>query len=366
MKFIDEFRDQKIAHGLAARIARAAVKPFTFMEVCGTHTMAIARHGLKALLPETVRLISGPGCPVCVTPQADIDRFIALGGLPDVILATFGDMLRVPGSRSTLEKERARGADVRVVYSPLDAVRIAREHPDRRVVFCGVGFETTAPGVALAILEAQRSGLTNFFVYCAHKVVPPALTALASDAEIGLDGFLCPGHVSTIIGSAAYEPVARDCGMPCVIAGFEPLDILQAIHMLVKQAVEGRSEVEVQYSRAVSREGNVAAREVMNRVFEPDDAEWRGVGVIPMSGLRFREEFAAFDAGALIPPIEGKSPEIGICECGSILKGLKSPAECRAFGTACTPERPLGPCMVSSEGACAAEYRYSARGKVKA
>jgi len=367
MKYVDEFRDSDLARGLAERIRRdAGLTRVKLMEVCGTHTMAVARHGIKSLLPENVKLISGPGCPVCVTHQGCIDGFIELGRRPDMILTTFGDMMRVPGNDSTLEAERARGADVRVVYSPLDAIEIARENPEKRVVFFGVGFETTTPAVALAIVEARRIGLTNLLVLSAHKTIPNALAALAGDPEIALDGFLCPGHVSTIIGSAAYEPVARDCGMPCVIAGFEPLDILQAIHMLVKQAVEGRSEVEVQYSRAVSREGNVAAREVMNRVFEPDDAEWRGVGVIPMSGLRFREEFAAFDAGALIPPIEGKSAEIGICECGSILKGLKSPAECRAFGTACTPERPLGPCMVSSEGACAAEYRYSARGKVKA
>jgi len=360
MKFIDEFRDQKIAHELAARIARAAMKPFTFMEVCGTHTMAIARHGLKALLPETVRLISGPGCPVCVTPQADIDRFIALGGLPDVTLATFGDMLRVPGSRSTLEKERARGADVRVVYSPLDAVRIAREHPDRRVVFCGVGFETTAPGVALAILEAQRSGLTNFFVYCAHKVVPPALTALASDAEIGLDGFLCPGHVSVIIGSRAYQPVARDHRLPCVIAGFEPLDILQAVLMLTEQAVAGRAEVEVQYTRAVLPDGNLGARRCLETVFAIADAEWRGLGVIPGSGLQIRPEFVAFDAAAWLPPLEEAPRETG-CECGLILTGRQSPRDCPLFGAACTPANPVGPCMVSSEGACAAEYRYATR-----
>lgn len=360
MKFVDEFRDQHIARELAARIAQAAVRPLTFMEVCGTHTMAIARHGLKALLPQTVRLISGPGCPVCVTPQADIDRFIALGSLPDVILTSFGDMLRVPGSHSTLEKERARGTDVRVVYSPLDAVQIARRHPDRRVVFCGVGFETTAPGVALAILEAQRKHLTNFFVYCAHKVVPPALNALASDPEIKLDGFLCPGHVSVIIGSKAYESVAHSYHLPCVIAGFEPLDILQAILMLVEQGTTGRAEVETPYTRAVLPDGNPGALQCMHTVFEVAGAEWRGLGVIPGSGLHIRPEFAAFDAAGWLPPLVETPRETG-CECGRILTGRQSPRDCPLFGAACTPANPVGPCMVSSEGACAAEYRYETK-----
>ena len=358
MKYIDEFRDQGIAGELVERISAAAGRPLTFMEVCGTHTMAIARHGLKALLPETVRLISGPGCPVCVTPQTDIDRFIALGKLPDVILASFGDMLRVPGSRSTLEAERARGADVRVVYSPLDAMQTAADNPDRRVVFCGVGFETTAPGVALAILEAQRRGLANFFVYCAHKTVPLALTALASDPQIGLDGFLCPGHVSAIIGSRAYEPVALGYRLPCVIAGFEPLDILQAILLLVEQAIAGRAAVETAYTRAVSPEGNPAALRCLQTVFAPADAEWRGLGVIPGSGLQIRAEFAAFDAAVWAPVPEHAPAESG-CECGLILTGRQSPRDCPLFGTACTPARPVGPCMVSSEGACAAEYRYA-------
>jgi len=363
MKYIDEFRDQKIAHELAARITRTAGRPLTFMEVCGTHTMAIARQGLKALLPETVRLISGPGCPVCVTPQADIDRFITLGKLPDVILTTFGDMLRVPGSHATLEGERACGADVRVVYSPLDAVNIAREHPDRRVVFCGVGFETTAPGVALAILEAKRNELRNFFVYCAHKVVPPALAALASDPEIGLDGFLCPGHVSVIIGNRAYEPIAREYRLPCVIAGFESLDILQAILLLTEQALAGRAEVETPYTRAVLPGGNPGALACMNTVFETADAEWRGLGMIPGSGLQIRQELAAFDASTWLPPLEVAPRETG-CECGLILTGRQSPRGCPLFGAACTPANPVGPCMVSSEGACAAEYRY-ARTEVK-
>ena len=359
MRYVDEFRDGILAGELAEHIRQEAVRPLQLMEVCGTHTMAIARCGIRSLLPETVRLISGPGCPVCVTPQSQIDRFIELGRCPDAILATFGDMIRVPGTDSNLEAERAGGADVRVVYSPLDAVAIAGENPDKRVVFFGVGFETTAPAVALAIQEAQRIGLTNFYVLCAHKLIPPAMTALAGDPEVAIDGFICPGHVSTVIGSAAYEPVAREHGIPCVIAGFEPVDILQAIHMLVRQAVDGRSEVEVQYSRAVSRDGNPAAMECVGTVFETADAEWRGLGTIPGSGLRLRTDFRAFDASRLLPEDSAASAENEACECGLILKGLKSPTDCRAFGTACTPERPLGPCMVSSEGACAAEYRYS-------
>ena len=359
MKYVDEFRDSTLARELAQRIHREAARPIKLMEVCGTHTMAIARHGIKSLLPENVKLISGPGCPVCVTPQSHIDRFIQLGRSPDTILTTFGDMIRVPGNDTTLEAERARGADVRVVYSPLDAIEIARENPEKRTIFFGVGFETTTPAMALAILEAKRMGLTDFGVLSAHKTIPPAMVALASDPDVALDGFICPGHVSSIIGSAAYEPVARDYAMPCVITGFEPLDILQAIHMLVKQAAENRAEVEVQYSRGVSTGGNLAALEAVHRVFEPADTEWRGLGVIPMSGLRLREEFAAFDADQFLPPSAEASSESEACDCGRILKGLMPPADCRAFGTACTPENPLGPCMVSSEGACAAEYRYS-------
>jgi len=370
MRFVDEFRDGGLARDLAESIRREVDRPIKLMEVCGTHTMAIARYGIKSLLPENLKLISGPGCPVCVTPQTQIDSYIALGRSRDTILATFGDMVRVPGSVSTLEKERAAGADVRVVYSPMDAVSAAEEHPDKRVVFFGVGFETTTPAVALAIVEARNRGLANFHVLCAHKTIPPAMSALAGDPDVAIDGFICPGHVSTIIGGAAYEPVARDCGIPCVIAGFEPLDVLQAVLMLVRQAVRGRSEVEVQYSRAVSQEGNPAARECVAAVFEPADAEWRGIGMIPSSGLRFRLEFAAFDADRVFGDMRGqetRAQRAGIatqqaaCECGSVLKGLKSPQDCLAFGSVCTPENPLGPCMVSSEGACAAEYRYGER-----
>ena len=363
MKYVDEFRDSGLALELAESIRREATRPAKIMEVCGTHTMAIARHGIKKLLPDNVRLISGPGCPVCVTPQSDIDRFIALGRLDGVILTTFGDMIRVPGSDSNLETERARGGDVRVVYSPLDAVSIAAENPERRVVFFGVGFETTTPSVALALLEARKLRLNSFFALCAHKVIPPAMTALASDPEVAIQGFICPGHVSAIIGSDAYLPIACEYGIPCVITGFEPLDILQSIRMLVKQVVDGRSDVEVQYSRAVSKQGNTAAAACVASVFEPDDAEWRGIGAIPGSGMKLRSEFAKFDALRFAPEVPGGAPADTACECGLILKGLKTPSECRAFGVACTPENPLGPCMVSSEGACAAEYRYGRSGQ---
>lgn len=358
MRFVDEFRDSRLAAEIAEAIRREADRPLKLMEVCGTHTMAIARSGIKGLLPDHLSLISGPGCPVCVTPQAQIDGFIALGRSPGTILATFGDMIRVPGSETTLEAERARGADVRAVYSPLDAVQTARDNPDRRVVFFGVGFETTTPAVALAVLEARQAGLKNFHLFCAHKTIPPALAAIASDPDLAIDGFICPGHVSAIIGSAAYEPIARDHGVPCIISGFEPLDILHTVLMLVRQIAGGRAEVEVQYTRAVTAEGNASARACVERVFEPADAEWRGLGVIPASGLVMSEEFAEMDALRFAAVPTASSESESICECGAILKGVKTPAECAAFGSACTPERPLGPCMVSSEGACAAEYRY--------
>ena len=362
MRYVDEFRDGALARELLERIRRKSERAIQLMEVCGTHTMSIARSGIKALLPENVRLLSGPGCPVCVTPQRQIDQFIELGTRPDTILATFGDMLRVPGSNSSLEIERAKGTDVRIVYSPLDAVELARSTPEKEVIFFGIGFETTAPAVALSILEAERQGLRNYRVLCAHKLIPPALAALAADSEINVQGFICPGHVSTIIGSKAYEPVARDYGIPCVVAGFEPLDILQAIYMLISQVEQGKAEVGNQYSRAVSPAGNHNAIGCIERVFEPSASEWRGLGIIPASGLGIRAKYEEYDALALVsdgPPVPTVEPTESPCECGAILKGIKTPRECRAFATACTPETPLGPCMVSSEGACAAEFNYS-------
>ena len=361
MKYIDEFRNLHLVQKLAEYILQELAFPVKLMEVCGTHTMAIARFGIRELLPSSITLVSGPGCPVCVTPQSQIDELIRLGRQKDVILATFGDLLRVPGTLSSLELERAKGADIRVVYSPLDAVEIAVVNKDKRVVFAGIGFETTAPGVALAVLEAKKRGLTNFYVLSAHKLIPPAMSALASDPAIAIQGFICPGHVSTVIGISAYLPLVREYKIPCVISGFEPLDILQSILMLVRQIKEGRADVEVQYSRAVSQEGNLEAKRCIDKVFKVADAEWRGLGVIPSSGLEFKPEFSMFDAKQFLSE---RSATLGdeketICKCGWILKGLISPRECSAFGTKCTPNSPLGPCMVSSEGACAAEYRYS-------
>ncbi len=359
MHHIDELRDITMARDLAESIRKVADRPLRFMEVCGTHTMAIARYGIKSMLGDNVKLVSGPGCPVCVTPQSQIDRFMQLGRETGNILTTFGDMIRVPGTKTNLEVERAKGADVRIVYSPLDAVEIAATNPDKRVIFFGVGFETTTPAVALAILEARERSINNFYVLSAHKLVPPALTALLSDPEITLNGLICPGHVSTILGSDTYLPIASDYGIPCVVTGFEPLDILQAIRMLVVQAISGQPKVEIQYSRAVSKTGNPSAQKSVYKVFTPEDAQWRGLGIIPMSGLRIKEEYAQHDASQFLPEQTAAPEEPSVCMCGVILKGLKSPRDCPAFGKACTPEYPIGPCMVSSEGSCAAEYKYS-------
>ncbi len=336
-----------------------AAPPATLMEVCGTHTVAVARHGLREALPEGVRLISGPGCPVCVTPQDQIDLFIALGGLEGVTLATFGDMVRVPGTVKSLEQARAEGAEVLVVYSPMDAVEAAARSPERQVVFFGIGFETTAPAVALAILEAERRGLGNFSVLCAHKLIPPAMMALL-DSEVKVDGFICPGHVSVIIGSDAYGPVAAR-GKPCVVTGFEPADVLGAVRMLVRQLTEGRSEVEVEYSRAVRPEGNRKAQELLERAFRVADARWRGLGTIPGSGYELAEELAEFDASRRFEVEPPESVEPAGCRCGEVLRGMIEPPGCPLFGKACTPKKPVGSCMVSSEGACQAWYRYRSR-----
>ncbi len=330
----------------------------TFMEVCGTHTMAIARYGIRQLLPEGIRLVSGPGCPVCVTPNGYLDRAIALARLPEITVATFGDMLRVPGSESSLEREKAQGHDVRVVYSPRDAVAIALNEPDRQVVFLGVGFETTAPTVAAAILEAQRTGVRNFCVLCAHKTMPQAMRALVANGRVGLDGFICPGHVSAIIGAEPYRFLAAEFGKACVITGFEPVDILQGLLMLVRQVRSGKPAVEIQYSRVVRPEGNPKAQAILAEVFEPCDAEWRGLGWIPGSGLRIRDEYVDFDAARRFPLEIPPPKEPQGCRCGEVLQGLVEPDECPLFGGGCTPERPVGACMVSSEGRCAAYYRY--------
>jgi hydrogenase expression/formation protein HypD len=354
------FQDPKAARALKEAIARGAERAgrsLKIMEVCGTHTMAIARFGLRSFLPPNVTLVSGPGCPVCVTPDAVIDAAIRCARMPGTTVATFGDMVRVPGTETTLERCRAEGADVRVVYSPLDALEGAIREPGSSWIFLGIGFETTAPLVAATLEKARREGVSNFSVLCAHKTVPPALHALLADKEAALDGFLCPGHVSVIIGPEPYEGVAAQ-GAPCVIAGFEPLDILQGIRMLVEQVAEDRADVENQYTRAVKPGGNPKARGVMDAVFESSDARWRGLGVLPDAGLTLREEVAHLDAALRYAlPMEGPDADHG-CRCGDVLRGKLLPAECPLFARTCRPETPVGPCMVSAEGSCAAAYRY--------
>lgn len=358
-EFTEAFRDPRLARTLVGELEQSAQTPMRIMEVCGTHTMSIFRHGIRALLPGTPTLLSGPGCPVCVTDQADIDAFIALSQREEVIVATFGDLMRVPGSYTSLQREVAEGADVRVVYSPMDAVQLARKYPDRTVVFLGVGFETTAPTIAAAILTARQLNLPNFCVYSAHKTVPLALAALMTHPDVRIDGFLLPGHVSVIIGMQAYRPFFDTYAVPCAAAGFEPLDILRGLVMLARQIAAGRPALENAYPRAVTDVGNTKAQAVLDRVFAPADARWRGLGEIPGSGLTIRPEFAEFDAARRfdiavveIPPPKG-------CACGEILTGVKTPLECALFRKRCTPMDPVGPCMVSSEGTCAAYYRYS-------
>ena len=361
LKHSQDFHDPQIARHLADRITRACRKPVRFMEVCGTHTVAIFRSGIRSLLPETISLLSGPGCPVCVTAQKEIDAFITLAREPETIVATFGDLIRVPGSGSSLQREKADGADVRIVYSTFDAVTLARENPDKRVVFLGVGFETTAPTVAAAILAAHQQKLDNFYVMSAHKTVPPALEALA-EGEINIDGFLLPGHVSVIIGMDAYRPFFDAHRVPCVVAGFEPADLLQSIAMLVDQVESGQPALENAYPRAVSPAGNPKAMAIMNEVFAGGDADWRGIGTIPASGLAIREKYAAYDAVRVFDIRLKPVPEPKGCACGEILTGVKIPPQCPLYKRVCNPMAPVGPCMVSSEGTCAAYYRYHGDG----
>jgi hydrogenase expression/formation protein HypD len=361
MRYLDEFRDPALAQALLGRIRERARRPLRLMEFCGTHTHAIYRHGIRQLLPAEVTMLSGPGCPVCVTSAADLDRAIGLAGLPGVILATFGDMLRVPGSSGSLQTAKAAGADVRVVYSSLDALEIARGNPERTVILLGVGFETTAPTVAAAMVQAEREGLPNLRLYSLHKLTPPATVAILQAGEVALDGILAPGHVSAIIGSEAWGFVARDFGLPCTVTGFEPLDILQGIADLVEQHEAGSAEVHNSYSRGVRPEGNRVAQRLLAEVFQPAPAEWRGLGTVPASGLCLRERFQRYDAAPLLrdhglDQIEAREP--AGCRCGDVLRGVLSPEECPLFRRVCTPERPVGPCMVSSEGSCAAHYRY--------
>lgn len=361
MKYIDEYRDPGLVRGLLDAVAIVAAgidRPVTLMEICGTHTHAIGRYGIRRLLPKNLRLISGPGCPVCVTSIADVDRALYLAGLPEVIFATFGDMLRVPGTGGeNLQRLRAAGADVRVISSAADAVRFAVENPGKEVVLMGIGFETTTPTVAAAILSARRKDIGNFSVFSVHKTVPQAIRALIEDPELRVDGFICPGHVSIITGVDAYEMIPK-AGRAAVITGFEPADVMEGILMILRQIVEGHYEVAIQYTRGVKEQGNPRAREIMAEVFEPGDADWRGLGVIPGSGLFIRSDYQAFDALKRFTLPEIRSVEFRGCRCGEILRGVMAPAECHLFMKACTPSNPVGPCMVSGEGTCAAYYKY--------
>lgn len=353
------FKDPKLARGLIESInALAPEGGATLMEVCGTHTVAIARNGIRALMPAGVRLASGPGCPVCVTSNHDIDKVIALARVPGVTITTFGDMTRVPGSSSSLLAEQAAGRSVQIVYSPLDALRIAQENPDREIVFVGVGFETTTPLVAMAIKRAKAMGLRNFSVYGAHKNMPGALEAIVNDPALKLDALILPGHVSTIIGAEPYRFLAEKYGIPGVITGFEPVDVLQGIAMIMRQLHEGRAEIEIAYARGVMPEGNPVALAAIDEVFETCTATWRGLGDIPGSGYRIRDEFAEFDAMRRFEPDVEPTVEHKGCRCGDVLRGVMAPNECPLFRTVCNPENPVGPCMVSSEGSCAAYYRY--------
>jgi len=355
------YRDPQVARRYLDKLASLTAgltTPITLMEVCGTHTMAIYQHGIRSLLPPAIRLVSGPGCPVCVTPLSYIDRAIALVRRPDTLIATFGDMVRVPGSSSSLIHEQATGGQVRIVYSTLDALVLARKNPDKKVIFLGVGFETTAPTIAGALIAARREGLNNFFVLCAHKTMPVPMAALTADPQLNIDGYLCPAHVSAIIGANAYRFLAEDRGIPCVVTGFEPLDILQGIDMAIAQILSGQARVDIQYCRFVKPEGNLKAQHLLKEVFEPCDAEWRGLGNIPASGLRLAPAFEAFDAEKALPVAVEPLREHTGCRCGEILKGQIAPRQCPLFRTVCTPENPVGACMVSSEGTCAAEYKY--------
>ena len=352
------FKDPKLARGLIETIHRLAPEHATLMEVCGTHTVAIARNGIRDLMPEGLRLASGPGCPVCVTCNRDIDTVIALARIPNVTITTFGDMTRVPGSTSSLLAEQAAGRSVEIVYSPLDALAFAKAHPEREVVFVGVGFETTTPLVAMAIKRAKAMGLSNFTVFAAHKNMPGALELLVGDPTLELDALILPGHVSTIIGAEPYRFLAEKYGIPGVITGFEPVDVLQGIAMLVRQLHEGRAEIEIAYARGVMPEGNPVALAAIDEVFETCTATWRGLGDIPSSGYRIREEFADFDAVRRFEPDVEPTRDPKGCRCGDVLRARIAPNECPLFRTVCTPENPVGPCMVSSEGSCAAYYRY--------
>ena len=366
MKFVDEFRDPALARKLLSRIDALAGEigatrenPVAIMEICGGHTHAIFRYGLDKLTPDGIEFIHGPGCPVCVLPMSRVDECVEIAERPEVIFTTFGDAMRVPGTKKSLMQAKADGADIRMVYSPLDALALARNNPEREVIFFGLGFETTMPSTALTLLQAEKEGIANFSLFCNHITTVPTVKAILDSPDMQISGFLAPGHVSMVIGARPFDFVARDYGRPIVITGFEPLDIMQSIWMLLKQIAEGRSEVENQYARVVPPEGNRPALEAVNRVFEIREFfEWRGLGSIDHSGVRIREEYAAWDAERkfAVPNLKIADPKS--CQCGEVVKGVIKPWECKIFGTACTPETPMGALMVSSEGACAAYFSY--------
>lgn len=358
MKYIDEYRNKKIVQDLVQRINSISTKEVRLMEVCGGHTMSIQKFGIPYLLPENVKLLSGPGCPVCVSSRSYIDQAIAYSRLENVVITTFGDLIRIPGSTSSLEKEKANGADIRIVYSPLDALEIARKNLEKKIVFLGIGFETTAPGSAASILTATKENLTNFLLYSSHKIMPPAMEALI-DEGVKIDGYIAPGHVSTITGHEIYLDFPKKFEIACVIAGFEPVDLLQSIYMLVKQVEENNPKVEIQYRRAVKMEGNEKAKAIMEEVFSLRDDWWRGLGILPKSGLGLREKYAKFDAEKVLEAEVETTREDKGCICGEILKGLKNPKDCKLFAKKCNPSDPVGACMVSSEGACHAYYKYN-------
>ncbi len=362
MKYIDEYRDPELARKLLSGIkikASQLGRPVAIMEVCGSHTQAIGRYGIRGMLPENIRLISGPGCPVCVTSVADVNTALWLAAQPGILLATFGDMMRVPGTDGrSLQQLRAEGADIRVVASAADCLGIALENPQLEIIFMGIGFETTSPTIAATVLAAQRQSIRNFTVFSVHKVIPPAIEALLADPALSIDGFLCPGHVSVIIGADAYRCIPA-AGRAAVITGFEPVDVLEGIHLLLNQLLTEKKEVVIQYGRGVKAEGNLKAMAVLTTIFEPADAQWRGLGIIPGSGLVFREAYAAFDALRTFSIPAVASEDIKGCRCGDILRGIIAPPECPLFRNVCMPHNPIGPCMVSSEGTCASYYRYS-------
>ncbi len=357
MKYIDEYRKKELILSVSERLKSISKKDIVLMEVCGGHTMAIHRFGLTSLLPSTIRLISGPGCPVCVSSQHFIDMAMAYSKIPGVIITTYGDLIRVPGSLTSLERERANGSDVRIVYSVLESLEIAKSNPDKKVVFLGIGFETTAPLTAAAILQAQKENIPNFFVLSAHKVMPPVMKALV-DEGVKIDGFIAPGHVSAITGTAIYEELASVCGLGVVVSGFEPVDMMQSVLMLTQQIESGIPKVEVQYQRVVHSDGNKVAQQVLKDVFKLRDDSWRGLGIIPLSGLKIREELSAFDAEKQFTVDVPESTEPRGCICGQILRGLKTPVDCPLFAKKCTPSDPVGACMVSGEGTCATYYKY--------